>query len=127
VFLVGASLDMLGYIDTENGWGLLVLLPAGLFELLLPLWLFAKGFSSSAFQPKPADDDMGLLKNSRRKITSCLGYSLVYHLIEASNGITKSGGVPILLRSFLNKDDKGYERIMPKFSILQLLICVETH
>lgn len=38
--------------------------------------------------------DMGLLKNSRRKITSCLGYSLAYHLIEASNGITKSGGVP---------------------------------
>jgi len=40
----GAVLDMLGRVDSLQGSGMLLLLPGGLFELLLPLWLFARGF-----------------------------------------------------------------------------------
>jgi hypothetical protein len=39
---------MLGYVDTNTGAGMLLYLPGGLFELLLPIWLFVRGFSSSA-------------------------------------------------------------------------------
>jgi hypothetical protein len=42
--LLAAVLDMLGLIDTVAGLGLVGLVPGGLFEFLLPLWLFAKGF-----------------------------------------------------------------------------------
>lgn len=45
VLLVGAVLDMFGLIDTTQGAGLLALVPGGLFELILPIWLLAKGFS----------------------------------------------------------------------------------
>src|SRR6267143_1002644 len=34
--------------DTLGGLGLVGLVPGGLFELVLPIWLFAKGFKSSA-------------------------------------------------------------------------------
>src|SRR2546428_8108668 len=45
VALLGASvLDMLGLIDTVAGLGLVGLVPGGLFELILPIWLFARGF-----------------------------------------------------------------------------------
>jgi hypothetical protein len=44
--LLGASvLDMLGFIDLVAGPGLVWLVPGGLFELLLPIWLFARGFN----------------------------------------------------------------------------------
>jgi hypothetical protein len=47
--LLGASvLDMLGLIDTVAGLGLVGLVPGGLFELLLPIWLFARGFNLTA-------------------------------------------------------------------------------
>src|SRR5437588_9535155 len=47
--LLGASvLDMLGLIDTVAGLGLAGLVPGGLFELLLPIWLFARGFNVTA-------------------------------------------------------------------------------
>jgi hypothetical protein len=48
VLLAGTSLAMLVLIDIDQGAGLLVVLPGGLFELILPIWLFAKGFNSSA-------------------------------------------------------------------------------
>src|SRR5438270_5877299 len=49
VALLGASvLDMLGLIDTVAGLGLVGLVPGGLFELLLPIWLFARGFNLTA-------------------------------------------------------------------------------
>jgi len=49
VALLGASvLDMLGLIDTVAGTGLVGLVPGGLFELLLPIWLFARGFNLTA-------------------------------------------------------------------------------
>ena len=42
--LLAAVLDMLGLIDLVAGPGLVWLIPGGLFELLLPIWLFARGF-----------------------------------------------------------------------------------
>ena len=46
--IIGALLAMLGIIDINHGAGMIVLLPGGLFEFLLPIWLFVKGFNSSA-------------------------------------------------------------------------------
>ena len=45
LLLLTVPLDLLGAIDVESGAGLLMLAPGGLFEfLVLPIWLFAKGF-----------------------------------------------------------------------------------
>jgi hypothetical protein len=46
--LLAGVLDMLGIVDTVGGAGLVGLVPGGLFELLLPIWLIAKGFSLTA-------------------------------------------------------------------------------
>src|SRR6266571_4708488 len=47
--LLGASvLDILGLIDLVAGPGQVWLVPGGLFELLLPIWLFARGFNLTA-------------------------------------------------------------------------------
>jgi len=54
VLLIGTSLDMLGLIDVNQGAGMLVVIPLGLFELILPIWLFVKGFSSSAIASESA-------------------------------------------------------------------------
>ncbi|HEY4844738.1 MAG TPA: DUF4386 domain-containing protein [Candidatus Dormibacteraeota bacterium] len=48
VLFLAAVLDMLGIVDTVNGVGLVGLVPGGLFELLLPIWLIAKGFNVTA-------------------------------------------------------------------------------
>lgn len=48
MLLLGALLKMLGYVDINAGAGMLLYLPGGLFELLLPLWLIVKGFDPSA-------------------------------------------------------------------------------
>jgi hypothetical protein len=48
VLLLAAVLDMFGVVDTVNGSGLVGLIPGGLFELLLPIWLIAKGFNLAA-------------------------------------------------------------------------------
>lgn len=42
---LAAVLDMLGVVDTVGGVGLVGLVPGGLFELILPIWLIAKGFN----------------------------------------------------------------------------------
>jgi Domain of unknown function (DUF4386) len=47
VLLLAAVLDMLGLVDTVAGAGLVGLVPGGLFEFLLPIWLFARGFNLS--------------------------------------------------------------------------------
>jgi hypothetical protein len=45
LLLLTVPLDLLGAVDVESGSGLLMLAPGGLYELLvLPVWLFAKGF-----------------------------------------------------------------------------------
>jgi len=41
---VGATFDALGLIDTAAGAGAVALVPGGLFELFLPIWLFVRGF-----------------------------------------------------------------------------------
>jgi hypothetical protein len=41
---VGASLEALGLVDTMAGAGLAALVPGGLFEFVLPIWLFVRGF-----------------------------------------------------------------------------------
>ena len=45
VLLAGAVLAMFGVTDVTQGAGMLAMLPGGLFELILPIWLLAKGFS----------------------------------------------------------------------------------
>jgi hypothetical protein len=54
MLLLGVSLNMLGYVDINAGAGMLLELPGGLFELFLPLWLFVKGFNSSAIASESA-------------------------------------------------------------------------
>lgn len=45
VLLAGTVLDMFSLTDVTQGAGLLAVVPGGLFELILPIWLLAKGFS----------------------------------------------------------------------------------
>ena len=46
--LLGVPLDLLGVLDMTAGAGMVLLLPGGLFEFVaLPIWLIAKGFSST--------------------------------------------------------------------------------
>jgi hypothetical protein len=45
MLLLAAVLDMLGIVDTVGGAGLVGLVPGGLFELLLPIWLITRGFN----------------------------------------------------------------------------------
>jgi hypothetical protein len=46
VFLVGTILAMFHVVDVTHGVGMLALVPGGLFELILPIWLFTNGFTS---------------------------------------------------------------------------------
>lgn len=45
VLLVGIPTALMGFADLDAGWGIGFLVPGGLFELILPLLLLAKGFS----------------------------------------------------------------------------------
>jgi len=56
VLFVGCILDLFGVTDVTKGAGLVAVAPGGLFELILPIWLLAKGFSSSS-QALPGKDD----------------------------------------------------------------------
>jgi len=47
----GAVLDMLGQVDTLGGSGMVFLVPGGLFEIVLPVWLIAKGFGRANSVP----------------------------------------------------------------------------
>jgi hypothetical protein len=47
VFLVGSILAMFNLFDVTHGAGMLALVLGGLFELILPIWLFTKGFTTS--------------------------------------------------------------------------------
>jgi len=55
VLLAGAALAMFGATDVQQGTGMLAMLPGGLFELILPIWLLAKGFSPVAPGVKSSD------------------------------------------------------------------------
>ncbi len=63
VLLAGCILALLGVGDITHGPGMVALVPGGLFELLMPLWLLAKGFRP------PAGGYAGPLK-PRRKDTA---------------------------------------------------------
>jgi hypothetical protein len=43
--LAGCVLDLFNLADITQGAGLVALVPGGVFELLLPIWLLAKGFT----------------------------------------------------------------------------------
>jgi Domain of unknown function (DUF4386) len=43
--LAGCVLDMFNLVDLTQGIGLIALVPGGVFELILPIWLLAKGFT----------------------------------------------------------------------------------
>jgi hypothetical protein len=45
LLLLGVPLELMGVLDTDMGPGVFLLVPGGLFEaLVLPIWLFARGF-----------------------------------------------------------------------------------
>ena len=48
ILFLGVTLNMFSLININGGAGMLIYLPGGLFELFLPIWLFIKGFNSSA-------------------------------------------------------------------------------
>ena len=45
IFLTGSILAMFNLINVTHGAGMLVLVLGGLFELIVPIWLFTKGFT----------------------------------------------------------------------------------
>lgn len=47
VLLVGSVLTMYDVVDVTQGAGLIAVVPGGLFELVLPIWLLVKGFTLS--------------------------------------------------------------------------------
>jgi uncharacterized protein DUF4386 len=48
-FLLAVPLDLLGVLNMNEGLGMVVLAPGGLFEFLfMPIWLIAKGFTEDA-------------------------------------------------------------------------------
>jgi hypothetical protein len=45
LFGLGTALNFMGVVDLNAGFGMILLVPGGLFEVLvLPIWLIAKGF-----------------------------------------------------------------------------------
>lgn len=48
MLFLGVVLDMFSIFNINDGAGMLLYLPGGIFELFLPIWLFIKGFNSSA-------------------------------------------------------------------------------
>jgi hypothetical protein len=49
LILVGVALEFAGVIDMNAGFGQVLIVPGALFEVIvLPVWLFAKGFKATA-------------------------------------------------------------------------------
>ena len=53
--LVGTVLSLFGVVDLTSGAGVVAVVPGGLFELALPLWLLVKGFGPG----RPGDRPQG--------------------------------------------------------------------
>jgi hypothetical protein len=56
VLFAGGVLDMFAVTDVTKGAGLIFIVPGGLFELILPIWLLAKGFNPSSQTVAGKDD-----------------------------------------------------------------------
>jgi len=56
LLLPGTLLHIFGHIDMLGE--VIVFIPGALFELLLPIWLFVKGFNSSAIDSGSAKTDI---------------------------------------------------------------------
>lgn len=60
ILLIGSILAMFNQFDVTHGPGMLSLVPGGLFELILPIWLFAKGFTPHRIaEPGTFDNSVG--------------------------------------------------------------------
>jgi hypothetical protein len=59
VLFTGSVLAMFGATDVTQGAGLLSLVPGGFFELILPIWLLAKGFSHPVATAVESPDPIG--------------------------------------------------------------------
>ena len=57
---------MFGYIDMLGV--LIIFAIGGLFEILLPIWLFVKGFNSSAITSQSTKTDINEIKRERRPV-----------------------------------------------------------
>jgi Domain of unknown function (DUF4386) len=55
VLLAGCALDVFGLVDVTQGVGLVALVPGGVFELILPIWLLARGFTFPSDPPVSSD------------------------------------------------------------------------
>ena len=64
VLFAGGVLDMFAVTDVTKGAGLIFIVPGGLFELILPIWLLTKGFNPSS-QTVAGKDDRQIVKTAR--------------------------------------------------------------
>lgn len=67
--LADCVLDLFNLVDVTQGIGLVALVPGGVFELVLPIWLLAKGFSHPRNSPDTRHHGLTHHQDSRR--TSC--------------------------------------------------------
>lgn len=59
VLILGTAIAMMSsHVDVNQGIGLLAVVPGGLFELILPIWLLVKGFDLSALNSDYAKTDI---------------------------------------------------------------------
>ena len=64
---LGVPLDLLGVLDMNEGAGLVLLVPGGLFEfVLMPIWLIAKGFGPTS--PVGLPDALERVSNDPRLV-----------------------------------------------------------
>ena len=61
MLFVGCVLDLFDVTDVTHGAGLLAIAPGGLFELILPIWLLAKGFNPPS-QAQPSHEAPQLVR-----------------------------------------------------------------
>lgn len=57
--LLGTILEMFELLDLQQGVGLFLVWPVGIFELVLPIWLIVKGFDSDAIARRPTGGPIG--------------------------------------------------------------------
>jgi hypothetical protein len=55
VLAIGIPVTLMGAAQLDVGWGLIFVVPGGLFELIVPLLLVVKGFSLNRNEPRQAE------------------------------------------------------------------------